>query len=329
MRDLNKFILVFIFLFVCVSRSYSQEKNPTFKFLSLPSNSLSMSVGGFSASVVANDPLLAMDNPSLFGKEHNKQLSLTGMYYLGGSLSGSVFYAQQWGERRTWGIGAKFINYGKLQRSDAFGTDMGAYYPSDILLQGSFSYDLSDYIRGGATIKGIYSSIDNYKAFGLGVDVGLNYYSESRDTSVGICLVNVGALLKPYNSSREYLPWDVRIGISQKLSHAPFSLNMTLYDLHRERDPYREKGSLLMESLRHCIVGVQFIPNRQFYLSLGYNPKIAQDMKNISGSSLGGITAGVGFQSQRYRVSVSAMSFDKSRYSIMTSFSWDFNFRQL
>lgn len=325
----NKHIIVIAFLFFVFHNCYTQEKNPTFNFLSLPSNTQSMSVGGYTASIVANDPLLGMDNPSLFGIEHNKQLSLSAMYHLGGSMYGTMFYAQKWGVRRAWALGARFINYGKLQRRDAYGADLGTYYPSDILVQGSFSYELSDYIRGGASLKGIYSSIDNYKAFGLGVDVGLNYYSESKDTSIGVCLVNVGALVKPYASTREYLPWDVRIGISQKLAHAPFCVNITIYDLHKEREQFRERGKTVSEILRHCIAGIQFIPNRQFYIGIGYNPKVAQDMKNISGSNLGGITAGVGFQSNRYRLGVSAMSFDKSRYSIMATFNWDFNFGQL
>lgn len=324
-----RYIVVLIILLYVFDTCVAQEKNPTFNFLSLPSNTQSMTVGGYTASIVANDPLLVMDNPSLFGTEHNKQLSVSGMYYLGGSMYGSLFYSNKWGERRAWGVGARYINYGKLQRRDTYGGDLGVYYPSDVLVQGSFSYELSEYIRGGASFKGIYSSIDNYKAFGLGVDVGLNYYSEYRDTSIGICIVNVGALVKPYSSTREYLPWDVRIGISQKLAHAPFSLHLTIYDLHREREPLREKGKPVSEILRHCILGVQFIPDRHFYIGVGYNPKIAQDMKNISGGNLGGITAGIGFQSQRYRVGVSAMSFDKSRYSIMANFNWDFNFGQL
>lgn len=312
-----------LLLLVCYNISKAQKDSRAFQFLYTPSSALGLSLGGVTVSTIANEPLLAMDNPALFGDEHNNQLSLSYMNYLGVAHYGSLFYCRSYSRLRSWGVGVKFLNNGQIQGRDIYGNKTNPYTANDISIQGSLSYELSDYVRAGISIKGLYSNISEYNMFGIGVDLGLNYYNENKDTSIGICLLNAGGVIKEYNKNTEYMPWDIRLGISQRLAHAPFLINLSIYDLHRERE-FIVKRSTFQKVIRHLTFGLEFIPNNQFYIALGYNPKVAQDMNYILSSKLSGITSGLGFMTSRYRFAFSTMSVGKSNYTLMASFSWDF-----
>ncbi len=62
-------------------------------------------------------------------------------------------------------------------RSAADGTDVGSFSPKDIVFGGSYSHDITDRLRGGIELKGIYSSYADYSAFALATDLGINYYN--------------------------------------------------------------------------------------------------------------------------------------------------------
>lgn len=318
-------ILLIILMSVAIrSQALSQNTSSDMFFLSLPSSSHAMALGSVNASIIANEPLLVMDNPALFGQEHSKQLSLSYMNYLVNTNYAIAFYSQSWGKHKAWGIGLRSLRYGDIPHRDERNNNLGTYSAGDISLQGSLSYELSDYIRAGVSIKGLYSNIAQYNALGIAVDLGMNYYNQDKDLSLGVALLNAGAIIRGYNKEKTITPWDVRIGLSKRFSDTPFWYHITVYDIHRQTQKIREKKSFSAEVIRHLAIGVQFAPNNRFYFSMGYNPKLAQDMNDRDGTKFAGITAGAGFLSSRYRVSISAMSIDKSNYALMASFSWDF-----
>lgn len=308
--------------------AYAQSNSESvLHFLSLPATTKGMALGGLTTTVVANDVALALESPALFGREQHGQLSLSYMNHWGNSHMGNVFYGRQLTDRGAWGVGARYIDYGSMEGRDLSGYATGTLSAKDIMLQASYSHELSDYIRVGLSLKGVYSLLADYSAFGLGADVGINYFSRSKERSIGVSLVNVGTLLRPYTVERtEALPWDVRVGYSQKFSHAPFQIHLTAYGLRpTPASEYTPEGlGRAARLLRHLAIGIEYIPNDRFWVALGYNPRIAQNYRALRGAKLSGISTGVGFNAAGYRAAVSVTAYDSSFWAVMATFSTDF-----
>lgn len=325
-RLLGYKLLAFLPLLM-ISEAWAQTGESTLPMLSLPATTKAMALGGVTTTIVAHDAALGLESPALFGKEQHGQLSLSYMNYWGDSHLGTAFYTRQIGERTSWGVGARYVSYGTIEGRDLLGQSIGELGAKDIALQGSLSYELSPYLRAGASIKGIYSNLAGYQAFGLGVDVGINYFSQSRERSIGISLVNVGTLLRPYSDGRtEALPWDVRIGLSQRLSHAPFQVHLTAYGLRpRGASEYIPPGlSAGAKLLRHLAVGFEYIPSDKFWIGMGYNPRIGQNYKALRGAKLSGFSLGAGFNRAGYRAAIAVTAYDSSFWAVMATFSTDF-----
>lgn len=318
---------IYIVASLCLASGLSAQSESVLHQLSLPATTKAMALGGVTTSVVASDGALALESPALFGREHHGQLSMSYLNLWGDKHQGSLFYGREFGERGAWGVGARYMGYGEIDARDRYGMSLGTLTARDLVLQGAYSYELTDYLRLGVSLKGIYSVLADYTAWGIGADLGLNYFSQSRERSLGISLVNIGTLLRPYVSERtEALPWDLRLGYSQRLSHAPFQIHLTAYGLRpRPKSEYTPEGLSSMErTLRHLAIGVEYVPNDKFWVGIGYNPRLAQNYRALRGAKLSGVSLGVGFNQAGYRAAVAVTAYDSSFWGIMATFSTDF-----
>ena len=85
----------------------------------------------------------------------------------------------------------------------------------------------------GVNAKFIYSSIADRSSSALALDLGLNYNVPAQEFSVGFAILNAGAQLSSYYSTKEDLPLDFTIGASKKLTYLPLRLSL---DFHRLND---------------------------------------------------------------------------------------------
>ncbi len=210
---------------------------------------------------------------------------------------------------------------------DHLGNATGNFYVNELLVQTSYSYELTDYLRLGVSLKGLYSSLGEYKSYGIATDFGLNYFTEDKECSVGLSVHNLGSVFHPYLTDKtQATPWDIHLGLSRKFAYAPFYIHLTAYHLRpklaREFTP--SDLGFGRKVLRHLTIGVEYSLNKYFWLAMGYNPRIAQDYEVLRGSKLSGISCGLGFNQSSYRVSLSVRAYDSSFWAVMTTFSTDF-----
>ena len=114
--------------------------------------------------------------------------------------------------------------------------------------------------------------------------MGLNYFDEENDFSASITMRNVGAQLKRFDDRTEHLPFDLDVGFTQSMAHAPVRLSLTLTDLTRWSSKYyfNESGkecSFGRILFNHFVIGVDVIPTKFLYLSAGYNARRAYELK--------------------------------------------------
>lgn len=302
--------------------AFAQESRSVFNFLTLPSSSHATALGGHNISSIEDDLSLAFQNPALLSSVEDNSLNLNFMTYMKGSKMGSAGFSKIAGERSTWGVNAQFVGYGHIKETLETGVIVGDSQTLDMSIGGMYSYNLSSHWAGGVTGKFIYSRYASYNSIALAVDLGVNYYDADKDFSFSAVAANLGGQVKPFGDIHERIPFNLALGMTKGIAHAPVKVTVTLTDLTRWSKDYFYSpgdepgfGRILMN---HFNLGVELTPMERMYVALGYNFRRASEMKAAGSSHAAGITCGAGITLKRfklglayakYHVSVPSLSF--------------------
>lgn len=320
--------LYILLLSLLATSAYAQSGDEVFSFLRYPTSARANALGGHTVSLIERDPALAFHNPGLLGGEMDGMINLNYMNYISDINVGSALFSKAAGERGAWAIGATYINYGDFKEALPGNTVIGNFSANDININGIYAYDLSDRWRGGLALKFLYSSFADFSSIGLCADAGLSYYNKEKEFSFGFTLKNIGAQLKPYEDDRQKLPWDIQLGITKKMAHAPIRLSLTAMHLNRWKFDYIDNtqkeisdDNFFKTLSKHLILGVDFIPSDNFWVGIGFNPKRSIDMKLENGNTLGGFSGGAGVRIRMFDIGVSVAKYHPSAMSMVLSIS--------
>ena len=177
----------------------------------------------------------------------------------------------------------------------------------------------------GANMKFITSSFEQYNSYGIAADFGFFYNDNVNDIKASLVFRNIGFQIKPYNEVNEKLPFEINLGISQKLENAPITWHITLENLQKWpiglSNPSRiitdldgniseEKISFFNEILRHTIIGVELFPESFFKMQLGYSFRRSEELRILEQRNFSGISFGFGMKFNKLR-----FNYCHSRYS--------------
>ena len=286
----------------------AQDGTSAYNFLNITSSSRIYGLGGVNITTVEEELSTTDQNPALLGPEMTNQVQVDYMRYLGDSNFAGARYTHSAGERGAWAVGVRFFGYGSMKETDAEGNILGTFSPKDLNFNASFSYDITDRLRGGVTLKVLNSSYEQYSAFALATDLGLNYY----DVSLSLVVANLGGLLNKFNDRTHGLPIDLRLGITKGFTGIPLRVSITAWNLTKWHLPFYETGdgtsseefkvkdSFTSNLFRHLVFGLDFTPSERFYIALGYNYKTRTDMSTYSRSFLSGFSLGAGLNLDRF-----------------------------
>ncbi len=295
----------------------AEEGNTAYEFLNIPTSSHVWALGGTNIAIISDDVSLADANPALLGPEIDMQLGVGYMLYMGTSNFAGVRYGMAAGERGAWAAGIRYLNYGSMTEYGTDGVAMGSFSPQDVVIEGTYSHDFTDRLRGGINLKMVYSNYADYSAFAMAADLGLNYYNEERDLSFSMVLKNMGGQLKRFHHDYDRLPFDFQLGYMQGLGSSPFSISVTAshltkwklpYYVHDKDDPEQQqvlKSNFGSDLFRHLIFGLQYAPSDSFYAAVGYNYKRATDMSLYHRNFFSGFSVGLGLRLRAWQMGVS------------------------
>lgn len=297
-----------------VNASAFDDVSTAYSFLDITSSSHVYGLGGVNVSLIDDDINIVEQNPALLGPELGSQFGVNYMRYIGSSNFAGVKYGHSAGTHGAWAASMQYFGYGEMKSTDVTGSVTGTFSPKDICFSGTYSHDITTALRGGVTLKGIYSDYEAYSAFALAVDLGLNYYDGDNDMSLSLVVTNLGGQLKRFNEVYERLPVDVRIGWSQGLHGLPFRLSITAWNLTRWHLPYYDTGdgtghdsvklknSFMSNLLRHLVFAGEYEPNENFYIGIGYNYKTRTDMNTYSRNFFSGFSIGSGIRVRQFGI---------------------------
>lgn len=316
----------FIYLIIICSAAllHAQDAGAAFQFLQLPASSHAAALGGDNTSIIEDDITLSFHNPALLANASGGTLSLSYMNYLQRTHVASAAYNMLVGNRSELAFGVHYLNFGSMKNTDADGNIIGNFSAKDMALMAVYSFDFTDRLSGGVTGKFIYSNYEQVYSLALGIDLGLNYYNPDIMLSASLVARNLGGQVKTFDGTQEPIPFNLLIGISKEIEHAPIRLSLTLTDLDKWRaDDFYNKGDSSWSSilLKHFIIGADIFPTRNTYLSVGYNFLRHSELKGSVKRSLAGFSIGAGLNVNRIKVGVSYGKYHVAASSLMMNFA--------
>jgi hypothetical protein len=327
-----KRIKLLLVLLLMSSFGFAQSGgNNTFDFLTLYNSPRNAALGSNFLSVNDDDVELTISNPALIGDFVHNSISLSVVDFYSDIAYGYAAYGRSFEKFGNFVGAIQYINYGEFDRLDAQGIDHGTFSAGEYAFNVGWGRMLSDRWNLGANAKVIYSSLEDYKSFGLAVDVAMNYHSEDKLFSSSLIFRNVGRQISAYDETTERLPFNIQLAFSKRLEKAPFRFHLVLNHLNKwdlfYEDPYDPDyiensfdgtipGKTNFEKfqenlLRHVIVGVELIPVKAFSVQVSYNYLQRQEMKIRSAGGMTGFSAGFGIKVKKFR-----LNYARSQYHI-------------
>lgn len=309
-----KYFFLLFFILPLFSKAQIGGEN-TYEFLNLVNSARMAALGGNQVALADETDLnVAYNNPALLTEDMQNHLVANYVNYISDVNYGYVAYSLpvQW--PGNFAIGMHYINYGAFIEALPNGFQTGSTFnAAEYALNITWSYQLLDRLSVGANLKPIWSSFETYQSVGMAVDLGASYQAEDGLTTIGLAIKNIGTQITTYydGGDREPLPFDVQLGFSKRLGHAPIRISGTLQHLQKWTlsQPELSEGTnttLTVEDgmgkkfLRHMILGVELLPSENFTLRFGYNYQRRQELKYDEKMSTVGFTFGLGFKISRF-----------------------------
>lgn len=313
----------------------------TYQFLELTNSARMAALGGTQIAIFDESDLnLPYYNPSLLQQEMDNRLLVNYVNYLTDINYGYVSYAKSYNGIGNFAVGMHYINYGKFQEATETGELTGATfnaaeYALNIIYSNSFKR-----LNYGVNLKPILSSFESYQSFGIAADIGLNFRSKGGNTSLALVARNMGTQITTYYDSgnKESLPFNLQLGVSQRLKHAPIILSATLQQLNNwdlaapKEDPeftpeelFTRNESFAKQIMRHTVIGAEILPSENFILRVGYNYQRRQELKFDSKASTVGFSAGFGLKIKRFRLDYGISRFHLAGSSSLFSLAINLN----
>lgn len=305
----------------------AQSLESSFEFLRLPVSAHSSSLGGHVVSAFDPSPVLFISNPAILSANEGPLLGLNGMTWFSGTTVAGAQFSNLFDERSHFAFNARYVSYGKMKETTADGTVTGTFTAKDIAIGATWSYMLTDNLSGGATGNIISSRYSSMTSVAIGVDLGLLWFNDSRNISLGLTATNLGGQIKAFENTFQKLPFDVCAGVTWRPEHAPLQFTVSMDNLTRWKssDFYFADGDSngFGEILkRHISLGADINLTERFYLAMGCNLRTRAEMAGKGSKGFTGMSIGTGLRIGKVMFDLSYGKYQVSESSLICNFAF-------
>lgn len=335
--------LVIITIICFVSNVYSQIGGTnSYRFLDIPMTARAASVGGSNMSIWGDDINLIYSNPALLNASMTKQIALNYSNYVSDVNFGYIAYAHHFKKYGNVAGSIQFYDYGKFVGYDEYGQKTNDFKANDYSLNLNYAKPFQDSaFNVGVALKTIISQYEIYKSYASAIDFGITYHK--KNLVVSILAKNVGVVWKQYTKTQtqnQTLPQNVQLGLSYKVSKAPFRLFIVYDQLLKwnlkyispidtagKSNPFNATNSKVDSTkfqkfserfgnrsdnfMRHITLGTEILLTKNFNLRIAYNYRRQREMTLTDRRGVNGLSLGFGFKVKRFGF---AYSFSKMAF---------------
>lgn len=282
-----------VLLFYTGTLSAQIGGNHVYEFLNLTNSARILALGSGMVNVLDDDINIAQQIPSLNNAQMNYQLSANFTNYYAGIKFGSLVYGLPHKKLSNISVGGQYINYGEFNRTDEFGNKLGTFSSGEYAGYISSAIHIDSTLYIGASLKGVYSSFEEFSSYGVLTDFSGTYRIKEGRVMASLLMRNLGFQISTFAGKKEPMPFELLLGISTKLEHAPMRWSLTWSHLEQwdlsyeseelEIDPLTNEPILNQYSLRdnifsHLHLGTEFLFSKNFNIRLGYNFRRRQEL---------------------------------------------------
>jgi len=340
MKQIYYLVILFCFSFFTSNAQIGGES--TYQFLELTNSARIAALGGTQIALHDTTDLnLPYTNPALLHKAMDNRVLVNYVNYLTDINYGYASYAKTYDGIGNFALGMHYINYGDFKEATELGeltgnTFSAAEYALNIIYSNSYKR-----LKYGVNLKPILSSFESYQSVGIAADLGVSFMSKTGLTNVALVASNIGTQITTYydGGTREKIPFNLQVGLSRRLKHAPLIFSVTMQNLSNwdlanpESDPNSENETIIFEPeenfgkqiMRHTVFGLEILPSKSFILRAGYNYQLRQELKFDDKLSSVGFSFGFGIKVKRFRLDYSNTRFHLAGSSNLFSLAINLN----
>jgi hypothetical protein len=322
---MNQRVFVILTFLLFTIRLGSQPGGKIFQFLENTNSARVAALGGKAVAISDDDLNLPFHNPSLLKQSMHNHLVLNYVDYFAGINYGYVSYSRSYKNIGNFAAGIHYINYGKFIGADESGIKTSEFRAADYAINLIYSRPLDSLFTLGVNLKPIYSDLESYNSLAVAIDAGITYYNPDRLFSASFVLKNIGTQITTYypNGDKELLPFEIQLGVSQKLKYAPLGIYIVAEHLEKfdlsykteeekesEADPFTgdeikedKLATFLDKCMRHIIIGTEIFITDNFMLRFGFNYRRRVEMMVDARPGIVGFSWGVGIKIAKFHLS--------------------------
>jgi len=302
--------------------SFAQEAGSTpYDGLLLTCNARTAALGGTFLAVVDEDVNLSLMNPSLLNVEQSGYVGFNYVNFFSDINLGEFGAAYALDSSKVISAGFKYFDYGDFTRTDAAGNENGSFGANALSASIGIGIKIDSLFTFGGKLKTYSASIDNLSSFALGADLALSYNKASKGFVATAMLKDIGYELSTFNNSpRNSLPFEIQLGFSKKLKHAPFRFNVMLENLQTWDLTFTDPSFALVidpstgdvvndnrwdfgdKLMRHVVVGTEILISDNLQFRAGYNYRRRQELKINDRPGTAGLSFGAGVRIKRFHI---------------------------
>lgn len=301
----------------------------TYQFLNTVTSPKIAALGGYALAIDEADLEMSYFNPALLNEGHEKNLTLNYTDYFADINYGYVGYAHRVKKLGVVAGGIKYIHYGTFIHADEGGNIVGEFSVSEIAAIATWSNKYRDAFKYGVNFKMVYSNYFLYNSFGALLDFGGTYKKPGSNFMAALVVKNLGTQITTYSKGNyEPMPFEIQLGISQKLNHAPLRFSINIHNLQQPNIWFDSPNSVVTTNLftedstgtpvgeailRHFTFGMEVLLSKNFQLRTSYNHQRRQELllRDGSKSGLNGFSFGFGLKIKKF-----SLDFARSIYSL-------------
>ncbi len=330
----KRLVLILTIVVSCVSSLSAQVGGrQLYYFLNQAPSARLNSLGGVNVSLMDDDVHMAVQNPALANDSMHKHVALSWSNYVADIGYGYAGYSQTVERLGSIHGGIQYLTSGDLQGADEFGNLTSTFRAGEFMAILGISRELGNF-RVGANLKYIQSNLGlGFSSSGLAADVGGAYTSKNGLFQAGLAFQNIGFSLSPYVDGGEQLPlpFDIVIGISQKLKYMPLRFSITVNQLETPQLVFNDpdlpqqvdlNGNVIDSEagfadkvFRHVVFGGEFLLGKALRLRFGYNHLRRQELRAENRGGFTGFSLGAGVRIKRF-----ALDYGYASYGINNLF---------
>lgn len=297
------------------------------EFLDVPQVTRLAGDGGMHVANGETCPAMVFHNPACVADSASGIVGLTVAPVVDGIFYASTAYSYHLQNVGTLTAGLLYANYGDFERTDIEGTEQGTFKAQETALYLSISKNMAPWLSLGATVKPVFSRMAENTAVAIAMDLGADLNFADGRMKVGAVVRNAGAVVKRYtpDDTRKSLPLDVKVSFTYKPEHAPFRVLLTAKDLTDwDLSTSGKKIDAGDNIMRHLLLGLEFVPFKAFYCSVGYDQRKRREMTDSEAGGMAGITWGAGLNIAKISIQYSHSRYHEagSLNSITLSTNW-------